>query len=159
MTPRVFKGNLDASGKRFALIVSRYNEFISQKLVEGAMDCLQRHGCDEKAVDIYYVPGSFEIPALAKRLASKKDRERYHAILALGAVIRGDTPHFDFIASEVAKGVASVSLGTGIPVILGVITADNIEQAIERAGTKAGNKGWDAAVSAIEMANLFEMTG
>ena len=159
MTPRVFKGNLDASGKRFALIVSRYNEFISQKLVEGAMDCLQRHGCDEKAVDIFYVPGSFEIPALAKRLASKKDRDRYHSILALGAVIRGDTPHFDFIASEVAKGVASVSLGTGIPVILGVITADNIEQAIERAGTKAGNKGWDAAMSAIEMANLFEMTG
>jgi len=159
MTPRIFKGHLDASGKRFALIVSRYNEFISQKLLEGAMDCLQRHGCDEKAVDIYFVPGSFEIPSLAKRLAAKKERVRYHAILALGAVIRGDTPHFEFVASEVAKGVASVSLETGVPVILGVITADNLEQAIERAGTKAGNKGWDAAISAIEMANLFEISG
>ena len=159
MTPRIFKGHLDASGKRFALIVSRFNEFISQKLLEGAMDCLQRHGCDEKAVDIYFVPGSFEIPSLAKRLAAKKERVRYHAILALGAVIRGDTPHFEFVASEVAKGVASVSLETGVPVILGVITADNLEQAIERAGTKAGNKGWDAAISAIEMANLFEISG
>lgn len=156
MTPRVFKGNLDASGKKFALVVSRFNEFISQKLLEGAMDCLQRHGCDEKAVDIYYVPGSFEIPYLAKRLAGKRERSRYHAILALGAVIRGDTPHFEFVASEVAKGVASVSLDTGVPVILGVITADNLEQAIERAGTKAGNKGYDAAVAAIEMANLME---
>jgi len=159
MTPRVFKGNLNASGKKFALVVSRFNEFISQKLLEGAMDCLQRHGCDEKAVDIFYVPGSFEIPSLARRLAARKDRSRYDAILALGTVIRGDTPHFEFIASEVAKGVASVSLETGVPVILGVITADNLEQAIERAGTKSGNKGWDAAISAIEMANLFEITG
>lgn len=156
MSPRVFKGHLDASGKRFALIVSRFNEFISGKLVEGATDCLVRHGCDEKSIDIFYVPGSFEIPPVARRLASRKDRSRYHAILALGAILRGDTPHFEFVASEAAKGVAAVSIDSGVPVVFGVITADNLEQAIERAGTKAGNKGWDAAISAVEMANLYE---
>jgi 6,7-dimethyl-8-ribityllumazine synthase len=158
MKPRIFKGHLDASGKRFALIVSRFNEFISQKLLDGALDCLERHGCDAKGVDVYYVPGSFEIPSLAKRLVTRKQRAGYDAVISLGAVLRGDTPHFEFVASEVAKGVASVSLETGVPVILGVITADSLEQAIERAGTKAGNKGWDAATSAIEMANLFQMS-
>jgi 6,7-dimethyl-8-ribityllumazine synthase len=156
MSPNVFKGQLDATGKRFALVASRFNEFISDKLVEGALDCLTRHGCDGKSIDVFYVPGSFEIPPLAKRLASRKDRRRYHAIIALGAILRGDTPHFEFVASEAAKGVAAVSLDSGVPVIFGVITADNLEQAIERAGSKAGNKGWDAAVSAIEMSSLFE---
>jgi 6,7-dimethyl-8-ribityllumazine synthase len=157
MSPNVFKGQLDATDKRFALVVSRFNEFISEKLVEGALDCLTRHGCSDKAVDVYYVPGSFEIPPVARRLASRQEKNRYHAVIALGAVLRGDTPHFEFIASEAAKGVASVSLQTGVPVIFGVITADSLEQAIERAGTKAGNKGWDAAMSAIEMANLYQV--
>ncbi len=158
MSPNIFKGQLDATGRRFALVVSRFNEFISGNLVEGAMDCLTRHGCSDKAVDIYYVPGSFEIPAMARRLVSRKDKSRYHAVIALGAILRGDTPHFEFVASEAAKGVAAVSMETGVPVIFGIITADNLEQAIERAGTKAGNKGWDAAISAIEMASLYEST-
>lgn len=158
MKPKIFKGNLDATGKRFALIVSRFNEFISQKLLEGALDCLERHGCTEKNVDVYHVPGSFEIPPLARRLAMRKQRTAYDAVISLGAVLRGDTPHFEYVASEVTKGIASVSLETGVPVILGVITADSLEQAIERAGTKAGNKGWDAAISAIEMANLFQLS-
>jgi len=150
--PKIFEGKISAEGFRFAIIVSRFNDFISSKLVEGAMDALRRHGVDEEKVSLIKVPGSFEIPAAAKRLAKS---DMYDAIICLGAVIRGATPHFDFIAAEVAKGVASVALESDIPVTFGVLTTDNLEQAIERAGSKVGNKGWDAAVSAMEMVNLF----
>jgi 6,7-dimethyl-8-ribityllumazine synthase len=146
------EGMLDAKNKKYVLVVSRFNEFISNKLVEGAIDCLVRHGAEEKNISIVWVPGAFEIPVTAAKLG-KSDKN--HAIICLGAVIRGDTPHFDFVANEAAKGIAQVSLSTGKPVIYGIITADSIEQAIERAGTKAGNKGWDAALSAIEMTDLL----
>jgi len=146
------KADLIAKGKKFAIIVSRFNEFISSKLVEGCLDTLARHGADEKAQEIVWVPGAFEIPPVAQRLAKSK---KYDGVICLGAVIRGSTPHFDYIASEVAKGVAKVSLDANVPCVFGVITADNLEQAIERAGTKDGNKGRDAALSAIEMANLY----
>jgi len=149
----VYEGNLDAKGLKFALIVSRFNSFICDRLVEGAMDALLRHGADEKSVHLVRVPGAFEIPVAAKKVVETK---RYDAVICLGCVIRGATPHFDYVSAEVSKGVASVSLDSGIPVAFGVLTTDNIEQAIERAGTKAGNKGFDAAVSAIEMANLFK---
>ena len=146
------EGMLEAKNKKYVLLVSRFNEFISNKLVDGAIDCLIRHGADEKDISIVWVPGAFEIPMTAAKLANS---EKNHAIICLGAVIRGDTPHFDFVANEAAKGIAQVSISTGKPVIFGIITADSIEQAIERAGTKAGNKGWDAALSAIEMTNLL----
>ena len=146
------EGMLDAKNKKYIMVVSRFNEFISNKLVEGAIDCLVRHGAEEKNLSIVWVPGAFEIPVTAAKLA-KSDKNQ--AIICLGAVIRGDTPHFDFVANEAAKGIAQVSISTGKPVIYGIITADSIEQAIERAGTKAGNKGWDAALSAIEMTNLL----
>jgi 6,7-dimethyl-8-ribityllumazine synthase len=146
------EGVFNAKNKNFVLVVSRFNEFISSKLVDGAMDCLIRHDADEKNITIVWVPGSFEIPMTAAKLAKSA---KYQAIICLGAVIRGDTPHFDLVANEAAKGIAQVSISTGKPVIFGIITADSIEQAIERAGTKAGNKGWDAALSAIEMANLL----
>ncbi len=146
-----FEGKLIAREYRFAIVVSRFNEFISSHLLNGALDCLKRHEAKEDAVDIIWVPGSFEIPLAAKKAARS---ERYDAVICLGAVIRGSTPHFDYVASEVAKGVASVSLETGLPVIFGIITSDNLEQAIERAGSKSGNKGWQAAASAIEMADL-----
>jgi 6,7-dimethyl-8-ribityllumazine synthase len=151
--PKEIKGMLDAKGKTFGIVVSRFNEFITQKLVDGALDCLGRHGADDKKITIVWVPGSFEIPYAAYRLAQS---EKYDALICLGTVIRGQTPHFDYIAGEVSKGTAKISLKTGVPTIFGIITADNLEQAIERAGTKAGNKGWDAALSAIEMAKLFE---
>src|SRR4030042_3253080 len=150
--PKIFEGKISAEGFRFAIVVSRFNDFISSKLLEGAMDALKRHGVDERKVSLIKVPGSFEIPSAAKRLAKS---DKYDAIICLGAVIRGATPHFDFIAAEVAKGVASVALESDIPVTFGVLTTDNLEQAIERAGSKVGNKGWDAAISAIEMVNLF----
>lgn len=150
---KVIKGNLLAKGKKFGVVVSRFNEFISSKLLEGAVDTLVRQGSDEKFIDVAWTPGSFEIPYLAKRMAGSK---KYDAILCLGAVIRGSTPHFDYIANETAKGIASVSLDTDVPCIFGVITADTLEQAIERAGTKDGNKGRQAALAAIEMANLYE---
>jgi 6,7-dimethyl-8-ribityllumazine synthase len=150
---QTFEGFLNGEGLRFALVVSRFNEFISSKLLSGAWDCLTRHGADAALVDVAWVPGAFEIPLIAQRLAATK---RYDAIICLGAVIRGSTPHFDYVSGEVAKGVAKVQLDAGIPVIFGVLTTDTIEQAVERAGTKAGNKGWDAAVSALEMANLFK---
>lgn len=150
---KVIKANLIAKGKKFGIVVSRFNEFISSKLLDGALDLLRQHGAQDNSIDTVWVPGSFEIPVVAQRLAKSK---RYDALICLGAVIRGDTPHFDYIANEVAKGVARVSLDTGVPCIFGVITADNLEQAIERAGTKQGNKGRDAAINAIEMANLFE---
>jgi len=149
----IIKSDLMAKGKRFAIAISRFNEFISSKLLEGCVDTLVRHGAQESAIDAVWVPGAFEIPMAAQRLARSK---KYDAVICLGTVIRGATPHFEFIASEAAKGVAKVSLDTGIPCIFGVITADNLEQAIERAGTKDGNKGRDAAFSAIEMANLSE---
>ncbi len=151
--PKIISADLAAGGKKFAIVVSRFNEFFSEKLLEGALDCLDRHGCEDDDITVVRVPGSFEIPYAAKRLAESK---QFDAVIAVGAVIRGGTPHFDYIAGEVAKGIAKVSLDTGVPVIFGVITTDTLEQAIERAGTKAGNKGWDAAVSAIEMANLFK---
>ena len=146
------EGMLDAKNKKYVLVVSRFNEFISNKLVDGAIDCLIRHGSEEKNISIVWVPGAFEIPLTAAKLV-KSDKN--HAIICLGAIIRGNTPHFDFVANEAAKGIAQVSVSSGKPVIFGIITADSIEQAIERAGTKAGNKGWDAALNAIEMTNLL----
>ncbi len=148
----VIKADLVAKGKKFAIVISRFNEFISSKLLEGCLDTLTRHGAQDGSQDVIWVPGAFEIPLVALRLAKSK---KYDAVICLGTVIRGATPHFEFIASEAAKGVAKVSLDTGVPCIFGVITADNLEQAIERAGTKDGNKGRDAAMSAIEMANLY----
>ena len=151
-----FEGMLLGKGLKFGLVVSRFNEFITNKLVEGAKDALLRHGVSEEDVDIALVPGSFEVPLVAKRLAQAG---RYDAIICLGAVIRGGTPHFEYVAAEVTKGIASVGLETGLPVIYGIITADTLEQAIERAGTKEGNEGFRAAVSAIEMANLVKGIG
>ncbi len=150
--PKIYEGHLIGTGLKIGITVSRFNSFITTKLLDGALDALKRHDVNLDDVDIFWTPGSFEIPATAKRLAESK---RYDAILCIGAVIRGATPHFDFVANESAKGIAQVSFNTGIPVIYGVITTDNIEQAIERAGTKAGNKGAEAAVAAIEMVNLY----
>lgn len=154
--PKMYEAKLNAEGKRFALIVSRFNDFITEKLLSGALDALIRSGAKEEDIEIVRVPGSFEIPLVAKKMAEKGV---YNAIVCLGAVIRGATPHFDYVSAEVSKGIAAVSLETKIPVIFGVLTTDSIEQAIERAGTKAGNKGWNAAVSAVEMANLMEVIG
>ena len=148
-----FEGVLLGKGLKFGLVVSRFNEFITKKLLEGAQDALLRHGVNQEDIEIAWVPGSFEIPLVAKKLAQTK---RYDAVICLGVVVRGGTPHFEYIAAEVTKGIAKVSLDTGLPVIYGVITADTLEQAIERAGTKMGNKGFDAAVTAIEMANLLK---
>ncbi len=148
---KVFEGHLVGEGLKFGLVVGRFNEFITNKLLTGALDALQRHGVHKQDIEVAWVPGAFEIPMIARRMV---DMGRYDAVICLGAVIRGATPHFDYVAAEVSKGIAKVGLDTGVPVIFGVITADTIEQAIERAGTKAGNKGWDAAVTAIEMANL-----
>ena len=149
----IFEGNLISKNIKFAIIVSRFNEFISNKLLSGAIDGLVRHGAKEDDIEISWVPGSFEIPLVAKKIANLK---KVDAVICLGAVIRGDTPHFDYVASEISKGIAAVSLETGVPVIFGVLTTDTIEQAIERAGTKSGNKGFDAAVTAIEMVNLIK---
>ncbi|GGI15667.1 6,7-dimethyl-8-ribityllumazine synthase [Bacillus sp. JJ664] len=146
------EGNLIGSGLKIAVVVGRFNEFITSKLLGGAQDALLRHGVEESDIDVVWVPGAFEIPLISKKLA---DTNKYHAIITLGTVIRGATTHYDYVCNEVAKGVASISLQTGIPVIFGVLTTENIEQAIERAGTKSGNKGWDAGISAIEMANLL----
>ena len=150
---KVYQGKLIAKELKFALVVGRFNEFISQRLLEGALDTLERQGTDTGDIKVIWVPGSFEIPSVANKLARSK---KYDALICLGAVIRGDTPHFNYIASELAKGISQVSLASGVPTIFGVITADTIEQAIERAGTKAGNKGRDAALSAIEIVNLFK---
>ncbi len=150
---KTIQGHLDAANKKFVMVVSRFNELISKKLLEGALDCLVRHGAKRQNLTIIWVPGSFEIPLAAIRLAKSG---KYHAVICLGAVIRGGTPHFDYIAAEVAKGIAQAGLQNQFPVSFGVLTTDTIEQALERAGTKAGNKGWDAALSAIEMADLWE---
>jgi len=151
--PKVIEGKLFAKGKKFAIVVSRFNDFVTSKLTEGAVDALLRSGADTKDIEIIKVPGAFEIPLIAKKAAEKG---RYNAVICLGAVIRGATPHFDYVSAEVSKGVGMVGLEYGVPVIFGVITTDTIEQAIERAGMKSGNKGWSAALSAIEMANLVE---
>lgn len=151
--PRVLEGQLSAEGLKFGIIVSRFNDFISSRLVEGAMDALLRHGATEEQVSVIKVPGAFEIPLTAKKLA---ESGRYDAVICLGAVIRGSTPHFDYVAAEVSKGIANVALESRIPVTFGVLTTDNLEQAIERAGSKSGNKGYDGAMAAIEMVNLFK---
>jgi len=148
----IIEGKLNAKGKKFGIVASRFNELISNQLLSGAKDCLLRHECKETDITVAWVPGSFEIPFAAKKMAKSK---KYDAVLCLGAVIRGGTPHFDYIAAEVSKGIAQVGLESGLPVIFGVLTTDTIEQALERAGTKAGNKGWDSALSAIEMVDLF----
>jgi 6,7-dimethyl-8-ribityllumazine synthase len=151
--PKFIEGKLDAGGLRFGIIVGRFNSFISERLLEGALDALTRHGAADKGIVVARVPGAFEIPLAAQKMAGTG---KYDAIICLGAVIRGSTPHFDYVASEVSKGIAHVSLATGVPVAFGVLTTDTIEQAVERAGTKAGNKGFDAAMTAIETANLFK---
>lgn len=149
MDKKEFKGFLDASGKKFAIVISRFNEFLSKELLGGALDCLERHNAEK--VDIFWTPGCFEIPGIAKQIAESK---KYSAIIGLGVIIRGDTPHAEYIASTVSKGLAKIHFKMGVPAVFGIITADTIEQAIERSGTKAGNKGYNAALSAIEMVDL-----
>lgn len=151
--PNVLQGELVSKGKRYGIVVARFNEFISSKLLGGALDALLRHGAQDEEITVAWTPGSYEIPMVAKKMALSG---KYDAVITLGAVIRGSTPHFDYVAAEAAKGVAHVGLESGVPVIFGILTTDTIEQAVERAGTKAGNKGFDAAVSAIEMVNLME---
>jgi 6,7-dimethyl-8-ribityllumazine synthase len=153
MKMRVIEGNFKGEGIKIGIIAGRFNEFITSKLIGGALDCLKRHGVEESDIEIAWVPGAFEMPLVAKKMATTK---KYDAIITLGAVIRGATPHFDFVCSEVSKGVASVSLESGIPVMFGVLTTNTIEECIERAGTKAGNKGFEAAAGAIEMINLLK---
>jgi 6,7-dimethyl-8-ribityllumazine synthase len=152
--PKFHEAKLIAEGKKFALVVSRFNDFITAKLLSGALDALVRSGAADEDLEVVKVPGAFEIPLVARKMAKTG---RFDAVICLGAVIRGSTPHFDYVSAEVSKGVATAGMESGIPVIFGVITTDTIEQAIERAGTKAGNKGWSAAIDAVEMANLFEM--
>lgn len=149
---KVYEGKLIAKGLKFGIVVGRFNEFITNKLLSGALDALQRHGAEEENIEVAWVPGAFEIPLVAQTMAKSG---KYNAVICLGAVIRGGTPHFDYVCAEVSKGIAKVSMDSGLPAVFGIITADTIEQAIERAGTKAGNKGWDAAVTGIEMANLL----
>ena len=153
---KTIEGKLDASGLRFGIIVSRFNEFITSKLLGGAVDCIKRNNGDDGNITVAWVPGAFEIPSMAKKLVQTK---KFDAVICLGAVIKGSTPHFDYVSAEVSKGVAQVGMNAEIPVNFGVLTTDSIEQAIERAGTKAGNKGFDAAMSAIEMANIFKQLG
>ncbi|MGQ9695680.1 MAG: 6,7-dimethyl-8-ribityllumazine synthase [Thermodesulfobacteriota bacterium] len=150
--PKVIEGKINAQGMKFGIVVSRFNDFISDRLLAGALDALLRNGAEEKDIEIIKVPGAFEIPQVARKLALAK---KYDAVICLGAVIRGATPHFDYIAAEVSKGIAMIGLESEMPISFGVLTTDNLEQAIERAGTKAGNKGWDAALAAMEMVNLY----
>jgi 6,7-dimethyl-8-ribityllumazine synthase len=152
----VIEGELTAKGRRFVIVVSRFNELIGRKLLEGALDCLNRHEAADNAVDVIWVPGAFEIPLTAKKAA---ETGMYDSVICLGAVIRGETPHFDFIAAEATKGIALAGMQTGVPVIFGVITSDTVEQAVNRAGTTAGNRGFDAAMAAIEMSNLMGKIG
>lgn len=149
---KTFEGQLTARGLKFAIVVSRFNSLVTQRLLDGALDALRRHEADENAITIAWTPGSFEIPLVAQKFAKSG---KYDAVICLGCIIRGDTPHFEYVASETAKGIAQVMLDTGVPVVFGVVTADNLEQALERAGAKAGNRGFDAAMTAIEMANLL----
>ena len=153
MNPKTHSGRLNAKGFRFAVIASRWNDFLTGRLVDGALDALERLGAGDDAVEVFRVPGSFEIPQLAHKVAAQK---RFHAVICLGTIIRGQTPHFDYIAAEVTKGIASAGMQTGIPVLYGIITADTLEQAIDRAGVKAGNKGFEAAMSAVELVNLYQ---
>ena len=153
---KVYEGNLSGEGLKFAIVIARFNEFISLRLLEGAMDCLRRHGAADDDISIAWVPGAFDIPAVAKRMG---DSGKFDAVVCLGAVIRGATSHFDYVAAEAAKGVAHVAMQTGVPTTFGVLTADNLEQAIERAGSKSGNRGWDAARSALELADLYKSLG
>jgi 6,7-dimethyl-8-ribityllumazine synthase len=153
---KTLEAHLNAEGKKFALVVSRFNDFITDKLLSGALDALIRSGAKDSDIQIVKVPGAFEIPLVAKKMATQK---KVSAVICLGAIIRGATPHFDYVSAEVSKGIAQVSLESGVPIIFGVVTTDTIEQAIERAGTKAGNKGWSAAMAAVEMANLLEVVG
>ena len=153
---KTLEAHLNAEGKKFALVVSRFNDFITDKLLSGALDALVRSGAKDNDIQVVKVPGAFEIPLVAQKVATQK---KVNAIICLGAVIRGATPHFDYVSAEVSKGIAQVSLESGVPIIFGIVTTDTIEQAIERAGTKAGNKGWSAAMAAVEMANLLEVVG
>ncbi len=153
---RVYKGQITGEGLKFGIVISRFNEFITGKLLEGAMDAFARHGVKEEDIEVAWVPGSFEIPALASYLLKKKE---FDALICLGAIIRGETSHFEAISSQVARGISGLALREKIPVIFGIVTADTLEQAIERAGTKAGNRGWDAAISAMEMVNLYRQLG
>lgn len=150
---KIIEGELQAKGLKFGVIVSRFNDFITSKLLDGALDALRRHGADEKDIDVVKVPGSFEIPLIARKMASKGT---YNAVICIGTVIRGATPHFEYVSAEVSKGIAAASMETGVPIAFGIITSDTIEQAVERAGTKSGNKGWDAAITAIEMAQVIK---
>lgn len=150
---KIVEGQLSATGLRFGIVVGRFNSFVTERLLEGAIDCILRHGGDKESIEVYKVPGSFEIPLVAKKLAKSG---KYDAVICLGAVIRGSTPHFDYVANEVTKGIAQVSLETEVPIAYGILTTDTIEQAIERAGTKMGNKGFDAAMTAIEMVNIIK---
>ncbi len=152
--PKILEANLLAEGKKFAVVVSRFNDFITDRLLGGAVDALIRSGARDKDVEVAKVPGAFEIPLIAKKMAQSG---RYNAVICLGAVIRGATPHFDYVSAEVSKGIAMAGLESGVPVIFGIVTTDTIEQAIERAGAKSGNKGWSAAINAVEMANLIEI--
>ncbi|MEA2030932.1 MAG: 6,7-dimethyl-8-ribityllumazine synthase [candidate division Zixibacteria bacterium] len=154
MSYKTFEGKLQAEGFKFGLVVSRFNNFLTDKLLEGAMDCLVRHGAIEENISVAYCPGAFEVPYVAARMAKSG---KYDAIVCLGAIIRGETPHFNYIASETTKGVAKLALDTNIPIMYGIITADTLEQAIERSGTKAGNKGWYAAEAAVELVNLYQL--
>jgi len=151
VAPKIIKGKLDASGQKVGIVISRFNHFLTDKLLEGAIDCLERHGAAESDITVCYVPGAIEIPHTAAKLVNSKN---FDAIVCLGVIIRGDTPHFDYVAGESASGIAKLSLESDIPVLYGVVTAENLEQAIERCGSKAGNKGWDAVLAAIEMINL-----
>ncbi len=150
---KVYKGKIKGEGLKFGIVVSRFNEFVTQKLLEGALDALERHDVSEENIEVFWVPGSFEIPSLAARLIKGK---RFNALICLGAIIRGDTPHFELISNQVSRGISTLALKANIPLIFGIVTADTLEQAIERAGTKMGNKGWSAAMTAMEMANLYK---
>ncbi|WP_025689178.1 6,7-dimethyl-8-ribityllumazine synthase [Paenibacillus zanthoxyli] len=152
--PQIFEGHLVSEGLKYGIVVGRFNEFITSKLLSGALDAFKRHGVKDDEISVAWVPGVFEIPLIAQKMA---ESGKYDAVVTLGTVIRGSTTHYDYVCNEVSKGVAAINLKTGVPTIFGVLTTENIEQAVERAGTKAGNKGWDAAVSAIEMANLSNL--
>ena len=156
MSYKTYEGNLQAKGFKFGLIVSRFNNFLTDKLLEGAVDCLKRHGASDDKISVAYCPGAFEVPYVASKMAKSGN---YDAVICLGVVIRGDTPHFDYIANETTKGIAKLALDLDLPVIYGIVTADTLEQAIERSGTKAGNKGWNAAEAAIELVNLYKAMG